>query len=66
MDKARIDRYLAQISGETADLAEVLKRPDGEILSSLRDIKSCKYSVIVISEAMANTLQHILAKRVFS
>lgn len=63
MDKERIDKYLAQIAEEAADIAEVLKQPDEEILRSSRQIKSCKYSVIVISEAMANTLQHILAKR---
>jgi uncharacterized protein YutE (UPF0331/DUF86 family) len=63
MDKDRIDKYLARIAEEAADLEEVLAQPDEVILESTRQIKSCKYCVIVISEAMASTLQHILAKQ---
>lgn len=62
MDRGRIETCLAQIAAEAADLAQVLQRPDEEILAIPREMKSCKYSVIVISETMANTLQHILAR----
>jgi uncharacterized protein YutE (UPF0331/DUF86 family) len=63
VDKNRIDKYLAQIAEEAVDITEVLTQSDEEIIASSRQIKSCKYSVIVISEAMASILQHILAKR---
>ncbi len=60
-DPERIEKYLIQIAEESDDIAELLKRSDEEITPHL--IKSCKYSLIVISEAIANTLQHILAKK---
>jgi uncharacterized protein YutE (UPF0331/DUF86 family) len=63
MDKERLDTYLLAIALETAAIVDVLKNSDEYLLASPHLIKSCKYSLIVISEAIANTLQHILAKK---
>jgi uncharacterized protein YutE (UPF0331/DUF86 family) len=63
MDKERIDTYLQAIAVETAAIDDVLKNSDEDLLASPHLLKSCKYSLIVISEAIANTLQHILAKK---
>ena len=63
MDKDRIETYLQTVAMETAAIIDALKASDEELLASPHQIKSCKYSLIVISEAIANTLQHILAKK---
>jgi uncharacterized protein YutE (UPF0331/DUF86 family) len=63
LDLKRIDSYLQQIVAEVADIGKILAIPDGEILSDRAKLKSLKYSVIVIAEAMTGTLQHILAKK---
>ena len=63
IDKERIEKYLDDIASETIDLQQVLTRSDDEILRDQHVVKSLKYSTIVIAEAVAGTLQHILAKR---
>ncbi len=63
MDKERLETFLQEIATETAAILDVLKNSDELLLSSPHWIKSCKYSLIVISEAIANTLQHILAQK---
>ena len=63
IDKERIEKYLDDIISETIDLQQVLTRSDDEILRDQHVVKSLKYSTIVIAEAIASTLQHILAKR---
>ena len=63
IDKERIEKYLDDIASETIDLQHVLTRSDDEILRDQHVVKSLKYSTIVIAEAIASTLQHILAKR---
>lgn len=63
LDQKRIDSYLQQIVTEVADLEKILVLPDGQIASDKAKLKSLKYSVIVIAEAMTGTLQHILAKK---
>ncbi len=63
IDKERIEKYVDRIAAETTDLENVLARPDKEILQDLHVLKSLKYSTIIIAEAIASTLQHILAKR---
>lgn len=63
LDKDRMENYLYQIATEAADLEKVLEASDREILSDRVVVKSLKYSVIVIAEAMAGTMQHILAKK---
>lgn len=63
IDKTRVNHYLDQIASETNDLETMLAQADEEILSDQHLLKSLKYSIIVIAEAIAATLQHILAKR---
>jgi len=63
LDPKRIDSYLQQIVTEVVDLEKFLVLPDGQIVSDKAKLKSLKYSVIVIAEAMTGTLQHILAKK---
>jgi uncharacterized protein YutE (UPF0331/DUF86 family) len=63
LDPKRIDSYLQQIVTEVIDLEKILVLPDGQIVSDKAKLKSLKYSVIVIAEAMTGALQHILAKK---
>jgi uncharacterized protein YutE (UPF0331/DUF86 family) len=63
LDPKRIESYLQQIVAEVADLEKALAIPDGQVLSDRAKLKSLKYSVIVIAEAMTGALQHILAKK---
>lgn len=63
LDKERIESYLHQIASELTDLENVLESDNKEILADRNLMKSLKYSVIVIAEAVAGVLQHILAKQ---
>ena len=63
LDLKRIDSYLQQIATEVTDLEEILALPDGQLVSDRVKLKSLKYSIIVIAEAMTGALQHILAKK---
>jgi uncharacterized protein YutE (UPF0331/DUF86 family) len=63
LDQKRIDSYLQQIATEAGDLEKILALPDGQLVSDRAKLKSLKYSVIVIAEAMTGALQHILAKK---
>lgn len=63
VDKERIGKYLGEIAAETIDIENILKKTDAEILKDKHLLKSLKYSTIVIAEAIASTLQHLLAKR---
>jgi uncharacterized protein YutE (UPF0331/DUF86 family) len=63
LDPKRIESYLQQIVAEVADVEKTLSIPDDQILSDRAKLKSLKYSVIVIAEAMTGALQHILAKK---
>ena len=58
----RIGKFLDQIVTETEDIEEILTSSDTDILGSDHLLKSLKYSLIVVSEAIASTLQHVLAK----
>lgn len=59
----RIKNYLYDIKNNTIELEKILNQnQDQAILSNPFIIKSIKYTLIEIAEAMANTLQHILAK----
>lgn len=59
----RIDKYLTSIISEVNDINSILRQTDAEILKSPNLIKSLKYSVIIIAEAIGGALQHILAKK---
>ncbi|MGB2928554.1 MAG: HepT-like ribonuclease domain-containing protein [Desulfobacterales bacterium] len=63
LDKRRIEKYLDEIAAETVDVKSILEKTDNEILKDKHILKSLKYSTIVIAEAIASALQHILAKR---
>lgn len=63
IDKKRIEKHIDKIIAETIDLEDVLARRDEVILQDPHLLKSLKYSTIVIAEATASALQHILAKR---
>lgn len=63
LDKRRIEKYLDEIAAETLDVKSILEKTDNEILKDKHILKSLKYSTIVIAEAIASALQHILAKR---
>ena len=66
LDDERLGKYLDEIAAETIDIEKTLgqkgKKEDG-LLIDTHILKSFKYSTIVIAEAIASTLQHILAKK---
>jgi uncharacterized protein YutE (UPF0331/DUF86 family) len=63
IDIERIHRYLAEIKARHHEIEGLLLRnTDPEILKEPWVLKGLKYTLVEIAEAMANTLQHILAK----
>jgi uncharacterized protein YutE (UPF0331/DUF86 family) len=63
IDIEKIQQYLSEIKTRHREIEELLlKNSDAEILKEPWVLKGLKYSLIEIAEAMANTLQHILAK----
>ena len=66
LDKERLEKYLDQIVAETIDIEKVISqkgKKSSDLLQDSHILKSLKYSTIVIAEAIASTLQHILAKK---
>jgi len=63
IDREKIQKYLLEIKARHHEIDTlVLQCPDAEILKEPWVLKGLKYTLIEIAEAMANTLQHILAK----
>jgi len=66
LDNERLAKYLDEIASETIDIEKVIG-PNGKKRNLLVQdpyiLKSLKYSTIVIAEAIASALQHILAKK---
>jgi len=63
IDIEKIQRYLGEIKVRHNEIEELLQRNvDIEILKEPWVMKGLKYALIEIAEAMANILQHILAK----
>lgn len=63
IDIEKIEGYLLDIKAQHNGIESLLsKSTDHEILNQTWIMKGLKYSLIEIAEAMANTLQHILAK----
>ncbi len=63
IDTEKIQQYLLEIKARHREIEELLlKSSDAEILKEVWVLKGLKYSLIEIAEAMANILQHILAK----
>lgn len=63
IDIEKIQRYLAEIKANHHEIEELLQgNADQEILKEPWVLKGLKYTLIEIAEAMANILQHVLAK----
>jgi uncharacterized protein YutE (UPF0331/DUF86 family) len=63
VDERRIKKYLYDILSNVRDIESLLKEhSDDEILVHKHFLKSLKYSLVEISEAISLVLQHILAK----
>jgi uncharacterized protein YutE (UPF0331/DUF86 family) len=63
IDTEKIQRYLLEIKARHYEIEELLSgKSDTEILKEPWVLKGLKYTLIEIAEAMANILQHILAK----
>ena len=63
IDTEKIQRYLFEIKARHSEIEELLKKyPDAKILQESWTMKGLKYTLIEMAEAMANILQHILAK----
>jgi uncharacterized protein YutE (UPF0331/DUF86 family) len=63
IDTEKIQQYLLEIKARHREITELLlKNSDAEILKEPWVLKGLKYALIEIAEAMANILQHILAK----
>jgi uncharacterized protein YutE (UPF0331/DUF86 family) len=63
IDIEKIQKYLLEIKARHREIEELLlKSSDAQILKEPWVLKGLKYTLIEIAEAMANTLQHILAK----
>jgi len=63
IDRKRLIPYLDEIVSESIDMEMLLQKTDAEIIGNPHQLKSLKYSTIVVAEAIASALQHILAKR---
>lgn len=63
IDDKRLNRYCLAIRKNTDDINLILnKYQDEDIIKDRFLIKALKYSIIEVSEAMANSLQHLLAR----
>lgn len=63
IDKERIERYLLEIKSRHVEIQELLRQySDASLLEAPWTLRGLKYCLIEIAEAMANVLQHILAK----
>ncbi|MBI3754902.1 MAG: DUF86 domain-containing protein [Deltaproteobacteria bacterium] len=63
VDKERVKKYLYDILSNVRDIEGILKgHSEDEIVSDKHLLKSLKYSLVEVSEAMSLALQHILAK----
>ena len=66
LDDERLRKYLDEIAAETIDIEKTIGQKGNKKNGLVQDphiLKSFKYSTIVIAEAIASTLQHILAKK---
>jgi uncharacterized protein YutE (UPF0331/DUF86 family) len=63
IDTEKINRYLLEIRARHREIDTLLsENPDEGILQDAWRLKGLKYTLIEVAEAMANVLQHILAK----
>jgi uncharacterized protein YutE (UPF0331/DUF86 family) len=61
VDPIRINNYLSEIRKNSLSLQELLDQ--NEIVPDSVPLKAAKYILIELAEAMSNTIQHILAKK---
>jgi uncharacterized protein YutE (UPF0331/DUF86 family) len=59
-DSIRIKQYLSEIRRSSLDLSRLVEQ--NELKTDSVPLKAAKYILIELSEAMSNTIQHILAK----
>jgi len=63
VDRKRIQQYLVEIQANVRDLEGLFHDyPDDAILRERHLMKSLKYSLVEVSEAISLVLQHLLAK----
>jgi len=63
LDPKRLRRYCLTIQENIEDIRLLLSRySDEELMQNRYLLKALKYSLIEIAEAMANALQHVLAR----
>lgn len=63
VNKERVTKFLYDILSNVRDIESLLKEySDDEIVKNKHLLKSLKYSLVEICEAMSLVLQHILAK----
>ena len=63
IDIEKIQKYLLEIKARHYEIDQLLGRTtDAELLKDTWVLKGLKYALVEIAEAMANVLQHILAK----
>jgi uncharacterized protein YutE (UPF0331/DUF86 family) len=66
LDCDRLQKYLDEIAAETIDVEGLFQQERQnqiDIVGNPTVLRSLKYSTIVIAEAIASVLQHILAKK---
>jgi uncharacterized protein YutE (UPF0331/DUF86 family) len=67
LDYERLGKYLDEIAAESIDIEKTFvrksKKSEDLVQQDPHILKSLKYSTIVIAEAIASTLQHVLAKK---
>ena len=63
INAVRIKRYIGEIKKNTNDLRQLIVQND--LTPDSLPLKAAKYILIELAEAMANTVQHILAKPFF-
>lgn len=59
-DPIRIKRYLVEIRRYSLELDQLIEQ--NKLAADSVPLKAAKYLLIELAEAMANTIQHILAK----
>ncbi len=63
VDIEKVSRYLMEIKERRHDLGRLLgENSDPALLADPWRLRGLKYTLVEMAEAMANTLQHILAK----
>lgn len=63
IDVEKIQKYLLEINARHYEIDQLLARTsDAELLKDIWVLKGLKYALVEIAEAMANVLQHVLAK----